>query len=105
VLRIPTEIWQINNSYGGQNSYTLNYLLKNELDFQGFGTTFSLDILYQSDLSSDQRLVGTAYWRSFRISWPRHDHGRRSEPEFWEYLVGVKPHSCCPQWHDPSMET
>lgn len=32
--------WQINNSYGAQNSYTLNYLLKNELDFQGFGTNF-----------------------------------------------------------------
>jgi len=32
---------QINNSYGCQNSYTLNYLLKNELDFQGFGTKFS----------------------------------------------------------------
>ena len=28
---------QINNSYGSQNSYTLNYLLKNELDFQGPG--------------------------------------------------------------------
>lgn len=27
---------QINNSYGCGNSYTLNYLLKNELDFQGF---------------------------------------------------------------------
>lgn len=27
---------QINNSYGSANSYTLNYLLKNELDFQGF---------------------------------------------------------------------
>lgn len=27
---------QINNSYGAQNSYMLNYLLKNELDFQGF---------------------------------------------------------------------
>lgn len=27
---------QINNSYGCQNSYNLNYLLKNELDFQGF---------------------------------------------------------------------
>ena len=27
---------QINNSYGCQNSYSLNYLLKNELDFQGF---------------------------------------------------------------------
>jgi len=26
---------QINNSYGSQNSYTLNHLLKNELDFQG----------------------------------------------------------------------
>jgi hypothetical protein len=28
---------QINNSYGCQNSYTLNYLLKEELNFQGFG--------------------------------------------------------------------
>jgi len=27
---------QINNSYGSQNAWTLNYLLKNELDFQGF---------------------------------------------------------------------
>jgi beta-glucosidase len=27
---------QINNSYSCQNSYALNYLLKNELDFQGF---------------------------------------------------------------------
>lgn len=27
---------QINNSYGCQNSYALNYLLKRELDFQGF---------------------------------------------------------------------
>lgn len=29
---------RINNSFGSENSYTLNYLLKNELDFQGFGT-------------------------------------------------------------------
>jgi beta-glucosidase len=28
---------QINNSYASQNSYTLNYLLKEELGFQGFG--------------------------------------------------------------------
>ena len=27
---------QLNNSYGCQNSYTMNYLLKNELGFQGF---------------------------------------------------------------------
>lgn len=27
---------QINNSYGCQNSYTLNHLLKGELGFQGF---------------------------------------------------------------------
>ena len=29
---------QINNSYGCQNSWNLNRLLKGELDFQGFGT-------------------------------------------------------------------
>jgi beta-glucosidase-like glycosyl hydrolase len=27
---------QVNNSYACSNSYLLNYLLKNELDFQGF---------------------------------------------------------------------
>jgi beta-glucosidase len=27
---------QVNNSYACQNSYALNHLLKNELDFQGF---------------------------------------------------------------------
>ena len=27
---------QVNNSYACSNSYILNYLLKNELDFQGF---------------------------------------------------------------------
>lgn len=27
---------QNNNSFGCQNSHTLNYLLKGELDFQGF---------------------------------------------------------------------
>lgn len=32
---------QINNSYGCQNSYLLNYVLKEELNFQGFGTFFS----------------------------------------------------------------
>jgi beta-glucosidase-like glycosyl hydrolase len=30
---------RINNSYASQNSYILNYLLKNELDFQGFVTS------------------------------------------------------------------
>jgi len=34
-------MWQINNSYGSQNSYTLNYLLKEELDFQGFGMAYN----------------------------------------------------------------
>jgi hypothetical protein len=28
---------QINNSYACQNSYTMNHILKGELDFQGFG--------------------------------------------------------------------
>jgi beta-glucosidase len=33
---------RINNSFGSENSYTLNYLLKNELDFQGFGMVLVL---------------------------------------------------------------
>lgn len=28
---------QVNNSYACQNSYTINHILKGELDFQGFG--------------------------------------------------------------------
>jgi len=42
---------QINNSYGSQNSYTLNHLLKNELDFQGVGTL----PLLSPDVSTDSR--------------------------------------------------
>lgn len=42
---------QINNSYGCQNSYTLNYLLKSELDFQGF---------VMSDWSAHHSGVGAA---------------------------------------------
>lgn len=40
---------QINNSYGSQNSYTLNHLLKNELDFQGVGMLPSLCIRINTD--------------------------------------------------------
>ena len=31
---------QLNNSYACQNSYTINHILKGELDFQGFGKSF-----------------------------------------------------------------
>jgi Glycosyl hydrolase family 3 C-terminal domain/Glycosyl hydrolase family 3 N terminal domain len=63
---------QINNSYGSQNSWTLNYLLKNELDFQGFVTS---DWWAQHDgvasalagldmtMAGDQNLAsGNTYW-------------------------------------------
>nr|KAK5441350.1 hypothetical protein LTR18_007194 [Exophiala xenobiotica] len=42
---------QINNSYGCSNSYTLNHLLKNELNFQGF---------VMSDWQAQHSGVGTA---------------------------------------------
>ncbi|EXJ85576.1 beta-glucosidase [Capronia coronata CBS 617.96] len=42
---------QINNSYGCANSYTLNHLLKDELDFQGF---------IMSDWQAQHSGVGTA---------------------------------------------
>ncbi|EHY54565.1 hypothetical protein HRR83_004314 [Exophiala dermatitidis] len=42
---------QINNSYGCANSYTMNHLLKNELDFQGF---------IMSDWQAQHSGVGTA---------------------------------------------
>jgi beta-glucosidase len=63
---------QINNSYGCSNSYTLNYLLKNELDFQGFvmsdwGAHHSgvgdalagLDMSMPGDIGFDS---GTTFW-------------------------------------------
>ncbi|KAL8720085.1 MAG: hypothetical protein Q9225_002992 [Loekoesia sp. 1 TL-2023] len=63
---------QINNSYGCQNSYTLNYLLKGELDFQGFvmsdwqaqhsgvGSALAgMDMSMPGDVLFD---TGTSYW-------------------------------------------
>ena len=63
---------QINNSYGCQNSYTLNYLLKNELDYQGFvmsdwgaqqsgavAALAGMDMAMPGDTSFDSR---AGYW-------------------------------------------
>lgn len=63
---------QINNSYGCSNSYTMNYLLKGELGFQGFimsdwgaqhsgvGTALAgLDMSMPGDASFDS---GTSFW-------------------------------------------
>lgn len=63
---------QINNSYGCSNAYTQNYLLKQELDFQGFimsdwGAHHSgvsdalagLDMSMPGDIGFDS---GTSYW-------------------------------------------
>ncbi|PQE29236.1 putative beta-glucosidase protein [Rutstroemia sp. NJR-2017a BBW] len=63
---------RINNSYGSQNSWTLNYLLKNELDFQGFvvsdwwaqhtGVASALAGLDMT-MAGDQGLAsGNTYW-------------------------------------------
>ncbi|QSZ35750.1 hypothetical protein DSL72_006872 [Monilinia vaccinii-corymbosi] len=63
---------RINQSYASQNSWTLNYLLKNELDFQGFVTsdwwgqhTGVASALAGLDMtmSGDQRLASNnTYW-------------------------------------------
>lgn len=63
---------QINNSYGCSNSYTMNYLLKGELGFQGFvmsdwaaqhaGVSTALaglDMAMPGDVLFDS---GTSYW-------------------------------------------
>lgn len=63
---------QINNSYGCQNSYTLNYLLKGELGFQGFvmsdwsaqhsgigAALAGMDMTMPGDVAFDS---GTSYW-------------------------------------------
>ena len=65
---------QLNNSYACQNSYLLNYLLKKELDFQGFvisdwsaqhsgvGSALAgLDMTMPGDVTFDS---GTSYWGS-----------------------------------------
>ncbi|PBP20711.1 beta-glucosidase [Diplocarpon rosae] len=62
----------INNSYGSQNSWTLNYLLKNELDFQGFvvsdwwaqhsGVASALAGLDMSMAGDQGLLSGNSYW-------------------------------------------
>lgn len=65
---------QINNSYGCQNSYLLNYVLKGELGFQGFvmsdwsaqhsgiGSALAgLDMTMPGDVTFDS---GTSYWGS-----------------------------------------
>jgi len=63
---------QVNNSYGCQNSYMLNYLLKAELGFQGFvmsdwaaqhsgvgAALAGLDMTMPGDVTFDS---GTSYW-------------------------------------------
>ncbi|KZF23538.1 glycoside hydrolase family 3 protein [Xylona heveae TC161] len=65
---------QINNSYGCSNSYTMNYLLKSELDFQGFimsdwqahksgvgDALAGLDMSMPGDVLFD---TGTSFWGS-----------------------------------------
>lgn len=63
---------QVNNSYGCSNSYTLNYLLKNELDFQGFvmsdwqaqhsGVSDALAGLDMTMPGDTLFLTGQSYW-------------------------------------------
>ena len=68
---------QINNSYGCQNSYLQNYILKNELGFQGFivsdwaaqhagvaSALAGLDMTMPGDVSFDST---TSYWVSYTI--------------------------------------
>ncbi|KAF2721195.1 glycoside hydrolase family 3 protein [Polychaeton citri CBS 116435] len=63
---------QINNSYGCQNSYTQNYLLKNELGFQGF---------IMSDWGAHHSGVGSAL-AGMDMSMPG-DIGFNSGNSFW----------------------
>ncbi|KAF1816063.1 hypothetical protein P152DRAFT_454310 [Eremomyces bilateralis CBS 781.70] len=63
---------QINNSYGCQNSYTMNYLLKGELGFQGFvmsdwqaqhsGVSSALAGMDMSMPGDTSFLTGVSYW-------------------------------------------
>jgi len=50
---------QINNSYGSQNSWTLNYLLKNELDFQGFSRRLLITF---RNLANGRHSVTSDWW-------------------------------------------
>ena len=63
---------QVNNSYAGQNSYTVKYLLKNELGFQDFvvtdwtaqrsGVSSALAGLYMSMPGDVFPVSGSSHW-------------------------------------------
>ena len=69
---------QINNSYGCQNSYLQNYILKGELGFQGFimsdwqaqhsGVSNALAGMDMAMPGDTLFLTGASYWVSLTIS-------------------------------------
>lgn len=86
---------QINNSYGSQNSYTLNYLLKNELDFQGFVV---------SDWWSQHTGVASAF-AGLDMTMAG-DSGLASGDTYWGYhLTEALLNGTIPQWRLDDMAT
>lgn len=84
---------QINNSYGSQNSWTLNYLLKNELDFQGFVTSdwwAQLTGVASAFAGLDMTMAG--------------DQGLASGDTFWgSNLTAAVLNGTVPQWRLDDM--
>jgi beta-glucosidase len=86
---------QINNSYGCSNSYTLNYLLKNELDFQGF---------VMSDWGAHHSGVGDAL-AGMDMSMPG-DVGFDSGTTFWGTNLTIAVlNGTIPEWRLDDMVT
>jgi beta-glucosidase len=86
---------QINNSYSCQNSYILNYLLKSELDFQGF---------VMSDWSAQHAGVATAL-AGMDMSMPG-DTTFNSGLSFWgTNLTLAVANGTVPEWRIDDMAT
>ena len=86
---------QINNSYGCENSYTLNHLLKNELNFQGFVV---------SDWTGQHSGVGSAL-AGMDMSMPG-DVTFSSGTSFWGANLTVAVlNGTVPQWRLDDMVT
>ena len=86
---------QVNNSYACQNSYTLNYLLKGELGFQGF---------VMSDWSGQHSGVGSAL-AGMDMSMPG-DVAFDSGTSFWGANLTIAVlNGTVPQWRVDDMAT
>jgi beta-glucosidase len=96
---------QINNSYACQNSHLQNYILKNELGFQGF--IMSDWSAQHSGVSSalaglDMTMPGDVGFDSATSYWVRYLSFTKLDP-LVDIRIGTQPHRFRPQRHSSSV--